>query len=201
MREALPTHAEFVAEMARQVVFDAYGDEAYTRGLTVWTTIRKADQDAAYAAVRRGVFDYDRRHGYRGPEAFVSLPDDPAEQDAGARQGVRRRRPTATTCIAAVVLRGVADRGQGGARERRHGRRSPATASSSPRARWPTRRRRRSASAAARSSASTRDDKGTLGDRAVAAGRGGVRRGRAAATARSWRWSAASTSTATSSTT
>jgi len=81
VREILPVHAESVAEMARQVVFDAYGDEAYTRGLTVWTTIRRADQDAAYAAVRKGVFDYDRRHGYRGPEGFVSLGDDPAEQD------------------------------------------------------------------------------------------------------------------------
>ena len=38
-------------------------------------------QDAAYAAVRKGVFDYDRRHGYRGPESFVNLGDDPAEQE------------------------------------------------------------------------------------------------------------------------
>ncbi len=75
----IDAHAEFVAEMARQVVFDAYGDDAYTRGITVWTTIRKDDQDAAWAAMRKGVFDYDHRHGYRGPEAFVSLPDD---QDA-----------------------------------------------------------------------------------------------------------------------
>jgi penicillin-binding protein 1A len=81
LREVLPTHAEFVAEMARQVVFDAYGEEAYTRGLTVWTTVRRAEQEAAYAAVRRGVMDYDRRHGYRGPEAFVSLPEAPAELD------------------------------------------------------------------------------------------------------------------------
>jgi len=81
VREVLPVHAESVAEMARQVVFDAYGDEAYTRGLTVWTTIRRVDQDAAYAAVRKGVFDYDRRHGYRGPDAFVNLGDDPAEQE------------------------------------------------------------------------------------------------------------------------
>jgi len=51
LREVLPTHAEFVAEMARQVVFDAYGEETYTKGLTVWTTVRRADQDAAYAAV------------------------------------------------------------------------------------------------------------------------------------------------------
>ncbi|HET9046904.1 MAG TPA: penicillin-binding protein 1A [Casimicrobiaceae bacterium] len=82
VREALSTHAEFIAEMARQVVFDAYGEEAYTKGLTVWTTVRRADQEAAYAAVRRGVIEYDRRHGYRGPEAYVSLPDDQAEQDA-----------------------------------------------------------------------------------------------------------------------
>jgi penicillin-binding protein 1A len=75
LREAAATRAEFVAEMARQVVFDAYGEDAYTRGLTVYTTIRKADQEAAYAALRRGVLDYDRRHGYRGPEAFVNLPD------------------------------------------------------------------------------------------------------------------------------
>jgi penicillin-binding protein 1A len=82
LRETIPTHAEYVAEMARQVVFEAYGEDAYTRGLTVFTTIRRADQEAAYAAVRRGVLDYDRRHGYRGPESFVSLPDEPAERDA-----------------------------------------------------------------------------------------------------------------------
>jgi penicillin-binding protein 1A len=72
-------HAEYVAEMVRQTMVDTYGEDSYTRGLTVYTTVRKADQDAAYAAMRRGVFDYDRRHGYRGPEGYVSLPGDPAE--------------------------------------------------------------------------------------------------------------------------
>ncbi len=81
LRDALPTHAESVSEMARQVVFDAYGEDAYTRGITVWTTVRKADQEAAYAAVRRGVIDYDRRHGYRGPEGYINLPADPAERE------------------------------------------------------------------------------------------------------------------------
>ena len=75
------THAQFAAEMARQIVFDTYGDESYTKGLTVYTTLRKDDQAAAYAAVRRGVMDYDRRHGYRGPEAFLSLPSDPDKLD------------------------------------------------------------------------------------------------------------------------
>ena len=96
LREALPTHAEFVAEMARQVVFDAYGEDAYTKGLTVQTTIRKADQEAAYAAVRRGVIDYDHRHGYRGPEAYVRLPEDAGRARSGAGAAVRRTRTTAT---------------------------------------------------------------------------------------------------------
>ena len=82
VREAIAVHAEFVAEMARQIVFDAYGEDAYTKGLTVQTTIRRADQEAAYAAVRRGVFEYDHRHGYRGPESYASLPNDPTERDA-----------------------------------------------------------------------------------------------------------------------
>src|SRR5690348_7996149 len=73
------THAQFAAEMARQIVIESYGEEGYTRGLTVFTTLRKDDQAAAYAAVRRGVADYDRRHGYRGPEAYISLPSDPSE--------------------------------------------------------------------------------------------------------------------------
>ncbi len=78
----LPTlNAQFAAEMARQVVFEAYGEDAYTKGLTVWTTIRKADQEAAYAAVRRGVLDYDRRHGYRGPEAYANLGSETTDAD------------------------------------------------------------------------------------------------------------------------
>ncbi|KAB2841871.1 MAG: penicillin-binding protein, partial [Burkholderiales bacterium] len=72
------THADYVAEMARQVVFEAYGEDAYKNGIRVLTTIRKADQEAAYRAVRKGVLDYDRRHGYRGPEAFLDLPADAA---------------------------------------------------------------------------------------------------------------------------
>ena len=96
-------HAEFVAEMARQAVFETYGEESYTRGLTVYTTIRKANQDAAYAAVRRGVFDYDRRHGYRGPEAFVSLPSDPAELDQ-ALDNAFQDFADSDNLVAAIVL-------------------------------------------------------------------------------------------------
>jgi penicillin-binding protein 1A len=67
-------HAEYVAEMARQLIFSQYGDETYTRGLDVYTTVRSADQNAAYAALRQGIMDYERRQVYRGPEKFIALP-------------------------------------------------------------------------------------------------------------------------------
>jgi len=102
-REMATIHAEHVAEMARQVVYDAYGDDAYTRGITVWTTIRRADQEAAYAAVRKGVIDYDQRHGYRGPEGYVNLPDDPAEQDQ-VLDRVFQENPDSDNIVTGVVL-------------------------------------------------------------------------------------------------
>ncbi len=76
-----PVHGEHVAEMVRQAIYQQYPDEVYTRGFRVYTTIRKADQEAAYEALRRGVLDYDRRHGYRGPEAFAELPEGAGEED------------------------------------------------------------------------------------------------------------------------
>jgi penicillin-binding protein 1A len=102
-REASTIHAEYVAEMARQVVYDAYGDSAYTRGITVWTTIHRSDQEAAYAAVRKGVVDYDQRHGYRGPEGYVNLPRDAAEQDA-ILDRVFQENPDSDNIVTALVL-------------------------------------------------------------------------------------------------
>jgi penicillin-binding protein 1A len=67
------THADFFAEMIRQSMYERYQEESYTRGFRVYTTLSKADQDAAYAAVRKGVMDYDRRHGYRGAEGYFDL--------------------------------------------------------------------------------------------------------------------------------
>ena len=78
---SLNTHADYVAEMARQLMFAQYGPEIYTRGLNVYTTIRASDQQAAYFALRRGIMDYERRQHYRGPEKFINLPTNPAEQE------------------------------------------------------------------------------------------------------------------------
>ena len=72
-------HAEYIAETVRQLVYAQYGDEAYTRGLNVYTTINALQQDTAYRALRKGIMDYERRQIYRGPEEFVELPLDPKE--------------------------------------------------------------------------------------------------------------------------
>ena len=74
-------HGEHLAEMVRQAIYEQYPEEAYTKGFRVYTTLRKADQEAAYEAVRRGLIDYDRRQGYRGPEGFAVLPANAAEED------------------------------------------------------------------------------------------------------------------------
>lgn len=73
--------ADFVAEMARQIAVEQFHDDAYNKGLKVYTTITKADQDAAYAALRKGVLDFDRRHGYRGAEAFEDLSEIKSDSD------------------------------------------------------------------------------------------------------------------------
>ncbi len=77
----LNTHADYVAEMARQLMFAQYGTEIYTRGLNVYTTIRASDQQAAYFALRQGIMDYERRQHYRGPEKFITLPTNPSEME------------------------------------------------------------------------------------------------------------------------
>jgi penicillin-binding protein 1A len=67
-------HAEYFAEMVRQAVYERYKDDAYSRGIRVYTTLSARHQEAAYQAVRRGVQEYDRRHGYKGPEGHAELP-------------------------------------------------------------------------------------------------------------------------------
>lgn len=74
-------NAEFVAETARQLVFSQYGDETYTRGLNVYTTLSSVDQAAGYKALRKGIMDFERRQVYRGPEKFLTLPNDPQEAE------------------------------------------------------------------------------------------------------------------------
>jgi len=101
--QSFDTRAEYVAELARQVVFEQFGEEAYTRGITVTTTILKAEQDAAYDSVRRNVLAYDSRHGYRGPEARIVLPGDGEEREAAIIEALQKR-PSSDGLLPAVVL-------------------------------------------------------------------------------------------------
>lgn len=78
--------AEYLSEMVRQEMFEKFKEDAYTQGFKVYTTIRQQDQLAAYKAVRAGVLDYDRRHGYRGPEGFIALPKDVTSAKFSAEQ-------------------------------------------------------------------------------------------------------------------
>jgi len=101
---AEPTiHAEYVAEMARQLIYAQYGDEAYTRGLNVTVTVDSAQQEEAYHALRRGIMDYERRQVYRGPEGYVDLPADPKAIDARVAEALADH-PDNDDLRAAVVL-------------------------------------------------------------------------------------------------
>ena len=105
--DATRVHAEYVAEMVRQMMFAQYGEETYSRGLNVYTSIATDDQNAAYAALRRGILDYDRRQAYRGPEKFIDLPKD-AQELGEAVDDALASHPDAGELFAAVVTQASA---------------------------------------------------------------------------------------------
>jgi penicillin-binding protein 1A len=73
--------APYAAEMARREMINRYGLAAYNDGYHVYTTISSELQQAANRAVVEGLFLYDERHGYRGPEAQYPAPtgEDPTD--------------------------------------------------------------------------------------------------------------------------
>jgi len=96
-------HAEHAAEMARQIATERFPEDVYSRGLKVYTTLIKADQEAAYASLRRGVMDYDRRHGYRGAESYLDMKDIKSDQDEAIDEALQDI-PDAGDLIPALVL-------------------------------------------------------------------------------------------------
>lgn len=67
-------HGEYVAELARQLLFNVYQDNVYSRGINIYTTVKSKDQESAYRAVRDGVLEYTRRAPYPGPEDQLDVP-------------------------------------------------------------------------------------------------------------------------------
>lgn len=102
--------ASHIAEMARQYVFQRYGDTIYASGMKVYTTIRLAEQKAAEAAVRLGVVEFNRRRGYPGPEAQVPWPADPeararAVEDALSLPEINGLLPAVVMAVEAKQIR------------------------------------------------------------------------------------------------
>jgi penicillin-binding protein 1A len=117
-RAKVDVDAHYVAEMVRAQLFDEFDESLYSKGLTVVTTIDSAMQASANDALRGALLDYDRRHGWRGPEARL----DPALLQGGGEEGqVRReldRYPPIAGLIAGVVTSFAPDRLQILTRER-----------------------------------------------------------------------------------
>ena len=102
-------HAEFVAESVRQLMFAQYGEDTYTRGLNVYTTLRADQQDVAYKALRRGIMDFERRQVYRGPEKFATLPAGGQELEEAIDEALEEH-PNNGDLLSAVVLQADARR-------------------------------------------------------------------------------------------
>jgi len=110
--------APYVAEFARLLAYEQFRDETYVGGLNVYTTVLADDQRAANAAVRQGVLEYDRRYGFRGPEAQVELPADPQRRDEKIEEALLEAGeiddflPAVVTSVEAKAIRVARSRGQ-----------------------------------------------------------------------------------------
>ena len=96
-------HGEYVAETVRQLVYNQYGEDTYTRGINVHTTLRSTDQNVAYKALRKGIMDYERRQIYRGPERFVDMPTNSLEVEDAVDDALSDN-PDNGDVMSAVVL-------------------------------------------------------------------------------------------------
>jgi penicillin-binding protein 1A len=102
-RETFAFRADYVAEMARAAVFEQYGDPVYVSGIKVFTTVRHRDQEAANLGLRQGVMEYDRRHGYRGPEGYADLPASGSELEEAIEEALQDKEPVGDL-VPAIVL-------------------------------------------------------------------------------------------------
>lgn len=71
--------APYVAEMIRQSLYDHFGEQAYTKGYKVYTTLNSNLQTTADKVIENHLLSYDRRHGYRGPVANIGEDSQSAE--------------------------------------------------------------------------------------------------------------------------
>ena len=93
--------APYVAEMARLELVQRFGAAAQNEGYKIYTTIEPVQQGAANEALRTGLLDYDRRHGWRGARATVSIP---ANGDEAAFEELLEEQPVSGGVLPALVL-------------------------------------------------------------------------------------------------
>jgi len=96
--------APYVSEMARQLVFERFGNQVYQKGLNVTLTVNSAYQARANQALRKGLFDYDLRHGYRGPAGNLDLATIPDESRNKHIRDLLQRYPSSREVLPALVL-------------------------------------------------------------------------------------------------
>lgn len=96
-------HAEYAAEMARQMAAERFPEDVYSRGLKVYTTLIKEEQEAAYVSLRKGVLDYDKRHGYRGAESYIDLESLKSDHEESLDELIQDIQPVGDL-LPAVVL-------------------------------------------------------------------------------------------------
>ncbi len=102
----IEVEAPYVAEMVRADLVERYGEDAYTGGYSVYTTVTAREQAAANRGVREALDAYSERHGYYGPETRLEpLPTDDQAMDAALAD-----RPTVGELRPAVVI-AVDDKG------------------------------------------------------------------------------------------
>src|SRR6516225_3081914 len=100
--------APYVAEMARLELRQRFGPSAESTGYKVYTTVDGRLQTAANRAVRVGLIEYDRRHGWRGPAGHVELPahGEPDYDDlVDEYSGIGNLAPAVVTDVAEKTVR------------------------------------------------------------------------------------------------
>lgn len=102
-RRKLPNEFEYIAETARQLVCEQYGDQCYSRGLKVYTTVDTTHQQAATDAVRKALMRFDANKRYRGPDVYTTIPEDKEAADNHIRRYLSQH-PDSGGVIAAMVL-------------------------------------------------------------------------------------------------
>jgi len=97
----IEVEAPYVAEMVRASLVDRFGQEAYTGGYKVITSLDSRLQEAANRALRDALLDYDARHGYRGPVRHMDISIFPDEEQ---RKSVLENIPTVGGLMPAIII-------------------------------------------------------------------------------------------------